>query len=94
MKYLLIGLFFLLSSLAMAQSPTSDKKPKPATETPKQKKKAVNKTQQVKTGKADPTEQGSGMTVPAQDQPKLDVRPNPATTVPSSTIPVDGNPKP
>lgn len=85
----IIVVFFALSVSAQT---------KPVTKKPEVKKertiKSKKKTKTSKAGKVDPNEKGSGMTIPKQDQPALDKRPNPATTIPSKELPADENPKP
>lgn len=92
---LLILITALLFSFALPAQETIRKKKKGQTEARARKKpaKPVSRKNE-KAGKAVPNEKGSGMTVPDADQPKLDTRPNPAQTVPSTRNPADGSPRP
>ncbi|MBD3581124.1 hypothetical protein [Flavobacterium selenitireducens] len=99
---LLLSLFFVFTSVALsAQETRKSQNRKATTETnvkSDNSKKASSKTKKKETraraGKTDPNEKGSGLTIPAVDQPNLDARPNPAATVPSTVNPADMRPTP
>ncbi|RZJ71109.1 hypothetical protein [Flavobacterium sp.] len=99
MKRLFLLLAFLCLTFASAQTNKQDAKKQSQDKNSVQKKSDAKKAAKSKNatyskaGKTDPNEKGSGMTVPDQDKPKLDERPNPAATVPATQIPSDsGNP--
>ncbi len=97
MKRIFLLVAFLCFAMASAQtaSAKASKKSEKTSEVKKTRSAKASKTTYSKAGKADPNEQGSGMTVPDQDKSKLDHRPNPAATVPSSQNPADSqNPLP
>lgn len=95
MKRVLTIIAILFSFIGFAQEkPLTKQKSKAETKQEVRKKESKKKVKSVKAGKTDPNEKGSGITIPVEDQPKLDARPNPAATVPSTVIPTDGNPKP
>lgn len=89
--FLLLILLGFLDFSVRAQ----EKNPKaPTSKTAKAKTQKDKKVKMSKAGKSNPKEKGSGMTVPIQDQPNLDKKPNPASTVPSREIPADNDGRP
>lgn len=80
-------------AIFFAMSVSAQTKPVTKKSEVKKEKTAKSKTK-TKAGKVDPNEKGSGITIPKQDQPTLDKKPNPASTIPSKELPADENPKP
>lgn len=93
MKRLITLLVLLFAFSVSAQVKPQARKAK-ATIQAKQKSIKAKKARYSRAGKAVPGQSGSGMTIPDQDKPKLNGRPNPAQTVPATRIPVDGDPLP
>ncbi|NUY79751.1 hypothetical protein HUK80_02500 [Flavobacterium sp. MAH-1] len=89
-RILFIIAFFFAFGVSAQTKPVNKKSEVKKEKTIKSKK----KTKMTKAGKVDPNEKGSGMTIPKQDQPALDKKPNPAATIPSKELPADENPKP
>ena len=85
-QLLYILVFFGFCHIASAQQARPKSEPKKESVAPKKTSKNVSKA-----GKTNPTEKGSGMVIPKNDEPKLDARPNPAATVPSTNIPADNS---